>query len=303
MKIFITGGTGFVGGRLAAHLMELGHEVTVLTRKPSSGLHITGVSYLTGDPAAEGAWQDAAAAHATVINLAGAGIFRRWTRAYKDRILRSRIDTTKNLTAAIGRSKGSVKVMLSASAVGYYGFRGDEELGEDADPGNDFLASVCRRWEEAATGAEAFGARVVLCRLGIVLGPAGGALGKMLPAYRLRLGSRLGPGKNWFSWIHINDLIQAFEFLIDDDSARGPVNITAPEPVRYSKFHEALSVSVGKTQFPPPVPSLAVRLLLGEFGRVLVEGQRVSPRVLLRKGFRFSFPKLEPALQDLCGVH
>jgi len=299
MKTFITGGTGFVGSRLTEHLTALGHEVTVLTRKPPAGPHPTGISYVTGDPASGGPWQKAAAGHEALINLAGASIFKRWSEDYKQVILRSRLDTTRNLTEAAGRSGSSVKVILSASAVGYYGSRGDQELVEQDEPGNDFLASVCRQWEKAATAAETSGVRVVLCRLGIVLGRGGGALLKMLPLYKHHLGAKLGTGKNWFSWVHLDDLVQAFGRLIEAEGIHGPVNITAPQPVRFGQFHRALSEAVDKTQFAPPVPSFVVRLLLGDFGRVLTEGQRVYPRVLMQQKFHFAFPELQSALEDL----
>jgi uncharacterized protein len=302
MKIFITGGTGFVGGRLTDHLAGLGHGVTVLTRKAPTGLNSTEIAYVTGDPASGGRWQETAAAHDVLINLAGAGIFKRWSDDYKETILRSRLNTTRNLTEATERPGSSVKVMLSASAVGYYGFRGNQELRETDEPGNDFLASVCRRWEEAATAAETSGVRVVLCRLGIVLGRGGGALLKMLPLYTHRLGARLGSGQNWFSWIHIDDLTQAFGTLIENEAIRGPVNITAPQPVRFSQFHRALSTAVGKAQIIPPVPAFLVNLLLGDFGRVLTEGQRVYPRVLMQQKFRFAFPELDAALNNLTGI-
>ncbi|MFO8090774.1 MAG: TIGR01777 family oxidoreductase [Desulfatiglandaceae bacterium] len=302
MNIFITGGTGFVGSRLTEHLTALGHGVTVLTRKPPSGQPSTGISYVTGDPASGGPWQQAAADHEALINLAGASIFKRWSDDYKKVILQSRLDTTRNLTEAAGRTGSSVKVMLSASAVGYYGSRGDQELTEDDEPGDDFLASVCRHWEEAAASAENFGVRVVLCRLGIVLGRDGAALSKMLPLYKHRLGARLGTGENWFSWVHIDDLAKAFGNLLEDEEIHGPVNITAPQPVRFGQFHRALSAAVDKTQIVPPVPSFLVRLVLGDFGRVLTEGQRVYPRVLLQQKFRFAFPELQPALKNLVGI-
>jgi uncharacterized protein len=301
MKIFITGGTGFVGSRLTSHLSGLGHQVTVLTRKTPDRPFPAGLSYVTGDPAAGGHWQKEAAAHDALVNLAGAGIFKRWNDTYKEEILRSRLDTTQNLTAAAGRPGASVGVMLSASAVGYYGFHGDREIDEKQGPGDDFLASVCRSWEEAASVAEKFGVRVVLARLGIVLGSGGGALSKMLPLYRNRMGGKLGSGNNWFSWVHMDDLVDAFAKLLEYERVRGPVNITAPQPVRYRDFHTALSNAVGKTQIVPPAPSFLVRLLLGEFGRVLTEGQRVYPRVLLKQGFQFAFPEIKTALKHLAG--
>jgi hypothetical protein len=301
MKIFITGGTGFVGSRLTQHLTGLGHAVTVLTRNAPGGPGSTGISYVTGDPVSSGPWQQAAADHDALINLAGASIFKRWSPDYKNVILASRLDTTRNLTEAAGRPGASVKVMLSASAVGYYGPRGDQELVEEDEPGNDFLASVCRRWEEAAAAAENSGVRVVLCRLGIVLGRGGAALATMLPLYEHHLGARLGTGENWFSWVHLDDLVNAFGSLLEAEKIHGPVNITAPQPVRFGQFHRALSRAVGKTQIVPPVPSFLVRLLLGDFGRVLTEGQRVHPGVLRRQGFRFAFPEVQPALKNLLG--
>lgn len=301
MRIFITGGTGFVGSYLTDFFAAQGHRITVLTRKAPRNPSSPHISYLVGDPASGGEWQKKVEGHEIVVNLAGAGIFKRWTDDYKGTILRSRLDTTGNLVNAVEMSAGSVRVVLSASAVGYYGFRGDEELTEDSTPGDDFLASVCRRWEAAAAEAEKYRARVVLCRLGIVLGKGGGALARMLPLYRWRVGSRLGAGNNWFSWIHVEDLARAFKRLMEEDRFRGPVNISSPQPVRCRDLHRALSSAVGRFQLPPPAPPFFVRMLLGEFGSVLLEGQRVYPRVLQGAGFRFVFPGIDQALTDLTG--
>ncbi len=302
MKIFITGGTGFVGSVLTKELLDQGHHVTLLTRKIREDRPVSGrVFMLEGDPAMEGAWQEKVSEHDVFINLAGESIFRRWTRDEKDLIRESRLRTTQNLVTGLLERKGKKTTLLSTSAVGYYGFHGDEELDESTPAGNDFLASVAREWEEKALKAETFGVRVVLCRFGIVLGKSGGALGEMLPLFRKGLGARLGSGKQWFSWIHQKDLIRIILFLMDREDLSGPFNCTAPEPVTNRDLTTILAKVSGKPAFLPPVPGFVVKLMKGEFGSVLLQGQKVFPRKLLEAGFQFDFPGLRETLTDLVG--
>ena len=222
MRIFMTGGTGFVGSMLTKRLTERGHAVTLLTRKIRTDHPVPeGVAMTEGNPTEPGGWQKEVADHDVIINLAGASIFRRWTDAEKRRIHDSRIETTRNLVNALGPRNGMKTTLLSTSAVGYYGFHGDETLNEESLPGKDFLASVSREWEGTALKAEALGVRVVLCRFGIVLGAGGGALGEMIPIFNKGLGSPLGNGKQWFSWIHQMDLVRIFLFLMEREDLSG----------------------------------------------------------------------------------
>ena len=300
MNIFMTGGTGFVGKALSRRLAQAGHEVTVLTRKLRQEQDLPdGIRFQEGDPTEPGPWQDRVAAHEVVINLAGASIFMRWTDKNKALIRNSRIMTTKNLVDALPKSAGKETLLLSTSAIGYYGPHGDEILDESGGPGQDFLAAVTRDWEASALAAEARGARVVLCRFGIVLGPQGGALQKMLPAFKYYFGSRLGSGKQWFSWIHLKDLIEIYPFLIAHPDISGPLNVTAPHPVRNEALTRELGAVLKKPTFMPPVPGFVLKMAMGEFGSVLLEGQRVVPKKLLHAGFTFRFPNIHDALEDL----
>jgi uncharacterized protein (TIGR01777 family) len=300
VKVFMTGGTGFVGKALARALVSGGHSVSVLSRRAGPGEGAPGgITYVQGDPAAGGEWQDAAAAHDAIVNLAGRSIFTRWTPDVKRDIRESRILITSNVVDAIARSGGICRLLINASAVGYYGFHGDETLDETDGAGRDFLAGVARDWEAAASGAREHGARVVLCRFGIVLGRGGGALGQMLKTYRRLPVSPLGSGKQWFSWIHQADLSEAMKFLLESDGTDGPANCTAPGPVTNRDFTLALARALGRRMLPVGVPSFALSIVLGEFGKMLLEGQRVMPRRLLDAGFRFSYPDIEAALADL----
>lgn len=300
MQILMTGGSGFVGTRLTERLVAEGHRVTVLTRamhkrsQPPSG-----ASFLQADPTQSGAWQERAAEHEVIINLAGASIFRRWSRASKKAIRDSRVLTTRNLVEALSRRGGKETLLISTSAVGYYGFRNDEALDETAAGGDDFLASVCREWEAAALEAEAFGARVVICRFGIVLGKSGGALAKLQAPFKWCLGSPLGSGKQCFSWIHEQDLVNVYLFLLQQRDVAGPLNCAAPNAVNNRELTRTLGKVLRRPTFLPPVPGFAMRLIMGEFGTVLLNGQRAVPRKLLQAGFQFQFADLQSALEDL----
>ena len=302
MKIFMTGGTGFVGKTLTRKLVKQGHQVTVLTRKISeASIPEKGVSLIEGDPTTEGAWQEQVSHHKTMINLAGASILRRWTREAKTMIRNSRILTTKNLVKAMRACKDTETTLISASAVGYYGFRGDEQLDESCTPGNDFLAQLARDWEAEALQARQYGVRVLICRIGIVLGTRGGALGQMIPLFNKGLGSPLGSGEQWFSWIHEQDLVRIYLFLLDQKDLEGPVNCTAPSPVKNREFTKALGEALKKPTVMPAVPGFMLKIIKGEFGNVLLKGQRVVPKKLSDAGFDFQFPRITDALHDLIG--
>jgi hypothetical protein len=297
MKVLITGGLGCVVSQLSLRLLQKGHEITVVDRSPGRKPRAPAeVRVIAADTARPGPWQEALARQDAVINLAGTSIFRRWTDEVKKAIRESRILATRNLVDAF--PEGAGRVLVSASAVGYYGPRGDETLTEEAAPGNDFLATLCREWEGEAMEAASKGARVVITRFGIVLGKTGGALGQMIPAFKRFAGGPLGSGRQWFSWIHMEDLLGAMEFVLEKEAIRGPANFTAPNPVR----NNDLALVLGRLLHRPSrlrTPGFLLRLAMGEFGSVLLEGQRVIPAALLRHGYAFRYPDIEAALRDV----
>lgn len=300
MKLFITGGLGFVGSRLTAALTAQGHQVTVIERNPGNKPSPPrGVSVITGDASKQGPWQDAIAGHDAVINLAGVSIFSRWNRQKKEDIYNSRVLITRNVADALKKIKGAKPDLLSASAVGYYGFHGDEMLTENDIPGEDFLALVCRDWEAEAMKAAESGSRVVITRFGVILDDSGGALDLLAKIFRFRLGNRLGAGHQWFSWVHADDLVAAFLFLIEKRTIRGPVNITAPVPVTNRDFTKALNRALGTFPLVPPAPGFILKLALGEFGDFLLRGQRAVPRRLLDLWFEFKYPDIDSALAGI----
>lgn len=295
MSVFIVGGTGFVGVNLANRLRARGDEVTVMGRDRGRPRGLDpAVAVVAGDATVGGDWQQQLASHHTVVNLAGASIFTRWTDEAKRAIRQSRILTTRNVVDALAAGA----TLISTSAVGYYGFHGEEELGEDAGPGKDFLARLCVDWEAEALRGRERGARVVITRFGIVLGPGGGVLGQMAPIFRAFLGGPLGTGRQWFSWIHVEDLFRALVHLVGRPESSGPYNLTAPEPVTNRTLTRELARVLHRPAFLP-APGFAVRLVLGEFGDVLLRGQRVLPRRLTAEGFRFSYPAIAAALDAL----
>jgi len=300
MRVFMTGGTGFVGTTLGRQLVAQGHEVSILTRNSSSDRNSpSGAIFIQGDPTKVGPWQDQAAEHDVCINLAGASIFRRWPRRATTLMWESRLLTTKNLVTALAGRKGRDTVLLSTSAVGYYGFHEDEIQDEGSPPRDDYLANLARDWETEALRAEQYGVRVLICRFGIVLGRDGGALGQMVPLFRKGLGSALGSGNQWLSWIHEQDLVNIFSFLLEQKDLSGPINLTAPEPVTNTAFTKALGTALGKSTFLPAVPGFVLKMIKGEFGTLLLNGQRVIPKRLIEAGFHFQFPVIQDALNGL----
>jgi uncharacterized protein (TIGR01777 family) len=256
---------------------------------------------LQGDPTQKGPWQEAIKNHDAVINLAGASIFAKWTEEHKKAIRESRVSTTRNIVEGIPSHPQKQFTLFSTSAVGYYGFCGDEELTEESPPGNDFLARIALEWEGEALKATERGARVVITRFGIVMGEKGGALSQMIPLFKKYIGGPIGSGKQWFSWVYIKDLSEAFAFLVKHQEISGPVNVCAPNPVRNKDLAKALGKVLHRPSFMP-APGFMVKLVLGEFGSVILEGQRVIPRRLLDNGFTFQYAEIEKALQEILEV-
>ncbi len=301
MKIFITGGTGFVGTQLTSRLIQDRHEVTILTRSLNEVKESSPeISYLESDPTKKGPWQEAIKNHDAVINLAGASIFSKWTEEHKKAIRESRVSTTRNIVEGIPPHPEKPFTLFSTSAVGYYGFCGDEELVEDSPPGNDFLARIAKEWEGEALKAREKGARAVITRFGIVMGEKGEALNRMIPLFKKYIGGPIGNGRQWFSWVHIKDLTEAFAFLLKHPEISGPVNVCSPNPVRNKDLAKALGKTLHRPSFMP-TPGFMVKLVLGEFGSVILEGQRVIPRRLLESGFAFQYPDIDKALQNIVG--
>ena len=297
----MTGGTGFVGTQLTSRFVQDGNEVTILTRSPKGPEKgAAGISYLLGDPTQKGPWQEAIKNHDAIINLAGASIFSKWTDEHKKAIRESRVSTTQNIVEGIPSHPERKITLLSTSAVGYYGFHGDEELFEESPPGNDFLAQIAVEWEGEALKALEKGARVIIARFGIVMGEKGGALSQMIPLFKKYIGGPIGSGKQWFSWIHIKDLAEAFAFLLKHPEISGPVNVCSPNPVRNKDLAKALGKALHKPSFMP-APGFMIKLVLGEFGSVILEGQRVIPKKLLENGFVFQYADIHQALQNIAG--
>lgn len=297
MRILITGGVGFVGTQLCECLLERGHSITVVSLGPQpKDYTLREVKYVSADTTVKGAWQKELTRQDVIINLAGASIFTRWNKKTKKLIYDSRVLTTRNLVEALPEKKDMT--LCSTSAVGYYGFRGDEELTEEDRPGDDFLAKLCVDWENEAIKAADTGVRVVITRFGIILGKTGGALGQMIPAFKKFVGGPLGSGNQWFPWIHMEDLLNAFSFLFENENIRGPVNFCSPNPCRNKDLAEALGKVLSRPCFLR-TPAFMLRLVLGEFGSVLLEGQKAMPQKLLKHGFVFRYPEILGALKEI----
>lgn len=295
MKILVTGGTGFIGTRLLPMLVDAGHEVRVLTRRPGPARgSIEQVAMPACDDGAR--WRDAIAGCEAVVNLAGESVAGgRWTEARKRAIRDSRIGTTRALVEACRGAATRPRVLVSGSAVGFYGPRGDEELDETAPAGDDFLARVCIDWEAEAHRADDL-LRVVCARIGVVLGPGGGALERMVTPFRMFAGGPLGSGRQWMSWIHLDDVCGLLVHALGAESIRGAMNATAPGPRTMKELAATLGAAMGRPSWAP-VPAFALKLALGEMSEMLLTGQRVLPRVALAAGYRFRYPELDAALR------
>lgn len=301
MTFVVAGGSGLVGRELAASWRRDGAEVFVLSRSDRAVGLPEGVRVVRWDGRTIGAWASHLSGAEAVVNLAGENVGDgRWTEARKRRLRNSRIEPTRALVEAIGRADRRPATFVQASAVGYYGDRGDEPLVDDAEPGSGFLPDLCREWEAASAGVEAIGVRRVLLRTGVVLARDGGALAKMLPAFRWGIGGPLGSGRQWFPWIHLDDAVAAIRFLVARSALHGAFNLAAPETVSNADFTRALARACRRPAVLR-VPPFALRALFGEMSEILLGGQRVVPERLISAGFRFEHPGVDAALAALLG--
>jgi uncharacterized protein (TIGR01777 family) len=294
LRIAVTGASGLIGQRLISFLSSEGHRVQPLVRRdPAPGSH-----EIRWDPQNRQIDAKALSGADAVIHLAGENIAAgRWTAARKEKIRRSRVEGTRFLCEALTQLSSPPRVLLAASAVGYYGHRGNDPVDEQSAPGSGFLPRVCRQWEEATQSAQQAGIRVVNRRIGIVLAAEGGALAKMLTPFKAGMGGPVGSGKQYMSWIAIDDLVRCVEYIINRDDLVGPVNAVSPQPVTNASFASMLGRLLHRPTLVP-LPSLAVKTLFGEMGRaLLLEGARVLPTKLINDGFEFSYPDLESALR------
>ena len=294
MKVAISGATGLIGTALRESLAADGIQIVALSRKPS-------VPPLETAPwDVENGRFDASPLEQVdaVVHLAGEPIAQRWNEARKKAIRESRVKSTKLLVEGLKSLKRRPKVLVSGSAVGFYGDRGDEMLEESSPPGSGFLPETCQAWEHAAIAAMGLGIRTAVLRTGIVLSTRGGALKKMLTPFRLGVGGPVGSGKQWMSWIHIDDIVGAIRYILDKDDLMGAVNGVAPAPATNAEFTRALGRALSRPAFLP-APTFGLKIAFGEMASLLLEGQRVAPKKLLETGYRFRFPELQGALSDV----
>jgi uncharacterized protein len=300
MRVFVTGATGFIGRALVPRLQRDGHTIVAWTRSATRARALLGAEVeivtgaLGGRPAVE-----ALGSSEGIVNLAGEPIVgKRWTAARRERLEQSRVGLTEQLVDAMAAAVPRRRVLVSGSAVGYYGDRGNESLTESSAHGDDFLANLCIRWESAARKAENLGARVVLLRTGVVLGRAGGALARMLPPFRVGAGGPIGSGRQYFPWIHLHDLVAIIAATLTDSSYRGPFNAVAPEQATARDFVLALGHALNRPA-ALPVPAIVLKLIFGEAAIVVLASQRVEPRELMARRFDWEFRRLDAALDDV----
>lgn len=299
MKVAITGATGFVGTRLVERLQAEGHQVLILTRNPAGAKRVfPNLEIVAYTPTESGSWQQSIAGCDAVVNLAGAPIAEdRWTPERKQEILNSRKLGTQKIVEAISQANPKPGVLVNASAIGYYGTSETAQFDESSPAGNDFLAKVCQEWEAEAQKVKQTGTRLVILRLGIVLGK-GGALAKMLPPFQLFAGGPIGSGRQWFSWIHREDLVNLILFSLSHPEVEGVLDATAPNPVRMAEFCNILGQVLNRPSWLP-VPGFALEVLLGDGAMVVLEGQQVLPQRTLSCGFKYQYPTIKPALEQI----
>jgi uncharacterized protein (TIGR01777 family) len=297
MKLTVTGASGLIGSRLVRALQARGDEVTVLSRNPGRAARDLGVTALPWEPLRSPAPAAALEGRDAVVHLAGENVAQRWSSKAQEAIRASRDTGTRNLIEGLRGADARPAVLVSSSAVGYYGAGGDEVLDESHPPGDDFLAGVCVAWEREAERASELGMRVVRIRTGVVLDRRGGALAKMLPPFRAGVGGPVAGGRQYMPWIHADDVVGLYLAAIDGDGWSGPVNASAPEPVTNAEFSRALGRALRRPAVFP-VPGAALRLLYGDMAEIVTEGQRAVPRRALEHGYRFAHPDLDEALRD-----
>lgn len=296
VQILLTGGTGFIGGHLCKHLLDAGHQLTVLSRRPD---RVPGLCGQSVKPLASLDELDSDCFFDAVINLAGEPIAdKRWSERRKQQLMESRLGTTRRLIQAIQNMKQSPACLINASAVGFYGDQGDAAVDETTSPHDEFGHQLCSRWEKVANEATELGLRVCIVRIGLVVGRNGGFIGKMLVPFKLGFGGRIGDGQQWMSWVHRDDLVRMFEWLLTHEEAQGVYNGTAPEPVTNREFTQTLAKALKRPALLP-MPAVAAKLLFGEMSQLLLTGQRVFPKRISEAGFEFNYPKLNLALQSV----
>lgn len=301
MRVFITGGTGFIGRHLIAKLLEEGHEVAVISRNVIRAQAVLGkmVKIIGGNPLEPGDWQEEIARSDAVVNLCGEPILaKKWTPKRQQLLLNSRVLPTRNIVEAVARSTRRPEVLISGSAIGYYGGRGDEEITEDEKPGDDFAAHLCRDWEAEADRAAAHGVRVVKLRTGETVGRSDGVLPPMIRPFKFFLGGPIGSGNQYMSWIHIDDHVGITLMALTNKDIRSAINLTAPQPVTNRQFSKSLGKALSRPSWLP-VPPFVLRLMFGDGAALVLEGQRVIPKKALDNGYRFKYENLDDALADV----
>lgn len=304
MKVAITGATGFVGSRLVERLHKEGHQVLVLTRNPSAAQKVfpnsafPNLEIIGYTPTESGSWQQALAGCDNVVNLAGEPIAEgRWTPERKQEILNSRKLGTQKIVEAIAKANPKPSVLVNASAIGYYGTSETATFDETSPSGDDFLAQVCQAWEAEAQKVKATGTRLVILRLGIVLG-MGGAIAKMITPFKLYAGGPIGTGRQWFSWIHREDIVNLILLALTRSDIEGVLNATAPNPVRMAEFCQTMGQVLNRPSWLP-VPNFALEALMGDGAMVVLEGQQVLPNRTLANGFEYQYPTVKQALEEI----
>jgi len=302
MRVIITGGSGLIGRALATDLARNSHEVIIISRRPDRIIGLpAGVHAERWDGHTAEGWYSLADGADAIVNLAGENISSgRWTDKRKHTILQSRLNAGQAVVEAVKAATRKPRVVIQASGIGYYGHCGNEEITEETPPGHDFLAGLAAEWESSTASLEALGVRRAVIRTGVVLSTEDGALPRMLLPFRFFVGSRLGSGRQWFPWIHIADEVGVIRFLIGNEAACGPFNLSAPIPLTNAEFSHLLGQQLKRPTLMP-TPEFALRLLFGEMATALLDGQRAIPKRLLQLGYRFRFPEAGPALRDLLG--